>query len=63
MAKNPVRLLVLALALVLAASTGATAAETCTRETGWHDANGHPLDCYTCGSGGRQVTYCYPASR
>jgi hypothetical protein len=63
MAKSSVRLLVLTLILALAASAGATAAATCTRETGWHDANGNPLDCYTCGSGSQQTTYCYPASR
>jgi len=61
MVKHNVRLLALALTLVLAASAGAAATQTCTRETGWRDANGHPLDCYTCGSGSQQTTYCYPA--
>src|SRR4051812_7446559 len=60
MVKNALRLL--ALTLILAASVGAaSAATTCTRETGWTDASGHPLDCYTCGSGSQQATYCYPA--
>ncbi|MFL6234204.1 MAG: hypothetical protein ACJ76N_13800 [Thermoanaerobaculia bacterium] len=63
MTKSSVRLL-RALALVLttlALGSSAVAAVTCTRETGWHDAAGHPLDCYTCGSGSQQTTYCYPA--
>ena len=62
MMKNSVRLFALALTLVLAAAAaGAAAGETCTREVGWTDGNGHALDCYTCGTGSQQTTYCYPA--
>jgi hypothetical protein len=64
MTKNCVRL-VRVLALVLttfALASSAGAAGDCTRETGWRDANGNPLDCYTCGTGSQQVTYCYPAN-
>lgn len=62
MTKNRVRL-VLALALTtFALASSASAITTCTRETGWRDANGNALDCYTCGSGSGQTTYCYPAN-
>jgi hypothetical protein len=63
MVKNTVRFLALALTLVIAtaAAAGAAAGETCTREVGWTDGNGHPLDCYTCGAGSQQTTYCYPS--
>jgi hypothetical protein len=60
MMKKFVRLLALTLTLALAAAAVAVG-ETCTRETGWRDAAGNALDCYTCGSGSSQVTYCYPA--
>jgi hypothetical protein len=66
MTKNSVRLLralALALTTLALASSASASAGNCTRETGWHDADGHPLDCYTCGSGSQQTTYCYPASQ
>ena len=62
MMKNLARLLALALMTLALASSASAMAETCIRETGWTDGNGHPLDCYTCGTGSQQVTYCYPAN-
>lgn len=61
MKKNCIRLF-LSLALVTFAASSASAVGDCTRETGWTDANGKPLDCYTCGTGSQQTTYCYPAN-
>ncbi len=60
MTKKYVRL-ALALALAtFALVSSASAAGDCVREVGWTDGNGNPLDCYTCGTGAGQTTYCYP---
>jgi hypothetical protein len=61
MTKNFLRALALVLATLALGSSAHAVAGDCTRETGWRDAQGHALDCYTCGSGSQQTTYCYPA--